>query len=468
MDMKFRKKSIIYTKVQSSLSTARIIALGFAGVILLGGFLLWLPVCSAPGEHTSFIDALFTAATSVCVTGLVTVPTAVHWSTVGKIVILCIIQLGGLGVIAVTVSAMLLLGRRITLKGRRVIQEAYNLDTMAGMGNIVRKIVVCTLGAELLGAVGYSFVFIPEFGWKKGIWQSVFTSISAFCNAGMDILGEDSLIPYVGNPLVNGVTIMLIVSGGLGFLVWWDLYRVWKEGCGRKGRQRHWYARLHLHSKLVLASTALLILGGGILFLLFEYGNPDTLGSMTWGTKIQAALFQSVTTRTAGFASVDQGMLSDSSMVLTLFLMFVGGSPMGTAGGVKTTTSAILFLAIIAYLKGKDDTEVFQRKIKEQSIRTAMVVTGLGFFCLLAGSIALSLTMKASFIDIVYEITSALGTVGLSRGITSQLPLAGKMIIIVNMYLGRIGPITLATAITIRARNRNQNVHLAEEHILIG
>lgn len=468
MDMKFRKKSIIYSKVQSSLSTARIIALGFAGVIFLGGFLLWLPVCSAQGVKTSFIDALFTAATSVCVTGLVTVPTAVHWSAVGKTVILCIIQLGGLGVIAVAMSAMLLLGRRINLKGRRVIQETYNLDTMAGMGNIIRKIVACTLGAELLGAVGYSFVFVPEFGWRRGICQSVFTSVSAFCNAGMDILGEDSLVPYVGNPLVNGITMVLIVSGGLGFLVWWDLYRVWKEGRQKKGWQRSWFARLKLHSKLVLASTVLLVFGGGLLFLLFEYHNPSTLGGMTLGTKVQAALFQSVTTRTAGFASVDQGLLSDSSMVLTLFLMFVGGSPMGTAGGVKTTTFAILYLAVISYLKGKDDTEVYHRKIREQSIRTAMVVSGLGFFCLLAGSIALSLTMKASFIDIIYEITSALGTAGLTRGITSQLPLAGKLIIIVNMYLGRIGPITLAAAITIRARNRNQNVHLAEEHILIG
>lgn len=466
--MKFREKLIIYSKVQSSLSTARIIALGFAGVILLGGFLLWLPVCSAQGEQTSFIDALFTAATSVCVTGLVTVSTAAHWSVVGKIVILLIIQLGGLGVIAVAVSAMLLLGKRINLKSRRVIQETYNLDTMAGMGNIIRKIVACTLAAELLGAVCYSFVFIPEYGWWKGICQSVFTSVSAFCNAGIDILGDESLVAYVGNPLVNIVTMTLIISGGLGFLVWWDLYRVWKEGYEKKGQQRPWFSRLKLHSKLVLVVTAALVFGGGLLFFLFECHNPDTFGKMTVGTKIQAALFQSVTTRTAGFASVDQSMLSDSSMVLTLFLMFVGGSPMGTAGGVKTTSFIILCLAVAAYLKGKDDTEVFHRRIREQSIRTAMVVTGLGFFCLLAGSIALSLTMKASFIDIIFEVTSALGTTGLTRGITSQLTLAGKLIIILNMYLGRIGPVTLATAITIRARNRNQNVHLAEEHILIG
>lgn len=443
------------------------IALGFAGVILLGGFLLWMPVCTAAGEQTSFVDALFTAATSVCVTGLVTVPTATHWSGAGKVVILLLIQMGGLGVIAVAMSALLILGRRINLRGRRVIQETYGLDTMSGMGNVVKKIVACTFGAELIGAVGYSLVFIPEFGWEQGIFQSVFTAVSAFCNAGMDILGEDSLIPYVGNPVVNLVTMFLIISSGLGFLVWWDLERVWKEGRRKKGR-RHGFERLRLHSKLVLVTTGVLVLGGGLLFLVFEYHNPDTLGNMTLGTKLQAAFFQSVTTRTAGFASIDQAKFSDASMALTLSLMFTGGSPMGTAGGVKTTTIAILVLTVAAYLKGKGDTEVFQRKIREQSIRTALVVTGLGFGCLLVGSIALSLTTDTLFIDIVYEITSALGTVGLTRGITPRLTLAGKLIVIVNMYLGRIGPITLATAITIRARNRNQNVHLAEEHILIG
>lgn len=444
------------------------IALGFAGVILLGGFLLWIPVCTAAGEQTSFVDALFTAATSVCVTGLVTVTTASHWSALGKCVILFLIQLGGLGVIAVAMFALLMLGRRINLRGRRMIQETYGLDTMSGMGNVIKKIVACTFGAEFMGAVCYSLVFIPEFGWKRGIFQSVFTAVSAFCNAGMDILGEESLIPYVGNPVVNLTTMLLIISSGLGFLVWWDLERVWRESLGKKGQRRRWFGRLKLHSKLTLVMTGALVFGGAFLFLLFEYHNPDTLGNMPLGTKLQAAFFQSVTTRTAGFASIDQAGLSDASMVLTLFLMFTGGSPMGTAGGVKTTTVAILFLTIAAYLKGKEDTEVFQRKIKEQSIRTALVVTGLGFGCLLVGSIALSLTMHTLFINIVYEITSALGTVGLSRGITSQLTLVGKWIVIVNMYLGRIGPITLATAITIRARNRNQNVHLAEEHILIG
>lgn len=442
------------------LNSAQIIALGFAGVILLGGCLLWLPVCAAPGEQTTFIDALFTAATSVCVTGLVTVTTAAHWSLLGKCVILGLIQLGGLGVIAVSMSIFLLAGRRITLKGRRLIQETYNLDTLSGMADVVKKIVACTLGAEALGAVCYAFAFVPEFGWAQGIWQSVFTSVSAFCNAGIDILGEDSLAPYVGNPLVNGTTIALIISGGLGFLVWWDLYRVAK---GRMG-----WRRLKVHSKLAVMSTAILVLGGGILFLLFEYGNPETLGGLSLADKIQAALFQSVTTRTAGFFTIDQSCLGDASMVLTLFLMFTGGSPMGTAGGVKTTTLAILILTVAAYLKGKSDTEVFNRKIREGNIRTAIVVIVLGFVVLLVSATALSLTMDASFIDMIFETVSALGTAGLTRGITGDLPLVGKIIIILDMYLGRIGPITLATAIVMRARRVNQNVHLAEENILIG
>lgn len=442
------------------MNTARIIALGFAGVIVLGGFLLWLPICTAPGEQTSFIDALFTSATSVCVTGLVTVSTATHWSAFGKGVILLLIQLGGLGVVAVIMFLFVLAGRRINLKGRRLIQETYNLDTLSGMANTIRKIVACTLGAELLGALCYAFAFVPEFGWREGLIQAVFTSVSAFCNAGIDILGDNSLAPYVGNPLVNLTTMLLIVSGGLGFLVWWDLYGVVKT--------RQGFGKLRVHSKLVLCVTGLLIFGGGILFFLFEYQNPDTLGSLPLGTKLLAAMFQSVTTRTAGFLTIDQSCFSDASMVLTLFLMFTGGSPMGTAGGIKTTTLAILVLMVNAYLKGKNDTEIFHRKIREQNIRTAIVVSSLGAAFLLAGSIALSLTMDASFIDIIFEMTSALGTAGLTRGITGDLPLIGKIIVILNMYLGRIGPITLATAITAKARNDRQNMHLAEEHLLIG
>ena len=442
------------------LNSAQIIALGFAGVILLGGCLLWLPVFAAPGEQTTFIDALFTAATSVCVTGLVTVTTAAHWSLLGKCVILILIQLGGLGVIAVSMSIFLLVGRRITLKGRRLIQEAYNLDTLSGMADVVKKIVACTLGAEALGAVCYAFAFVPRFGWAQGIWQSVFTSVSAFCNAGIDILGEDSLAPYVGNLLVNGTTMALIISGGLGFLVWWDLYRVAK---GRLG-----WRRLKVHSKLAVTATGILVLGGGILFLVFEYGNPETLGGLSLTDKIQAALFQSVTTRTAGFFTIDQSCFGDASMVLTLFLMFTGGSPMGTAGGVKTTTLAILILTVAAYLKGKSDTEVFNRKIREENIRTGIVVIILGFTVLLISAAALSLTMDASFIDMIFEAVSALGTAGLTRGITGDLTLVGKVIIILDMYLGRIGPITLATAIVMRSRRANQNVHLAEENILIG
>lgn len=442
------------------LSSAQIITLGFAGVILLGGFILWLPVCAAPGEQTSFIDALFTAATSVCVTGLVTVTTAAHWSAAGKCVIMFLIQLGGLGVIAVAMSIFLLAGQRLTLKGRKLIQETYNLDTLSGMADVIKKIIACTLGAEALGAVCYAFSFVPAFGWKKGIVQSVFTSVSAFCNAGIDILGEESLAPYVADPLVNVVTMVLIVSGGLGFLVWWDLYRVTK---GRLG-----WRRLKIHSKLTVTVTALLVLGGGILFLVFEYNNPETLSGMSLLEKIQAAMFQSVTTRTAGFFSIDQSCFSDASMVLTLFLMFTGGSPMGTAGGIKTTTLAILTLTVAAYLKGKSDTEVFHRKIREHNIRTAIVVTVLGFIVFLVSAMALSLTMDASFIDIIFETVSALGTAGLSRGITGDLSSIGKSIIIMDMYLGRIGPITLATAIVMRARNAERNVHLAEENILIG
>lgn len=451
------------------LNTAQMIASSFAGVILLGGLILWLPFCTAPGESTSFVDALFTATTCVCVTGLVTVTTAVHWTLIGKIVILILIQIGGIGLISLASIIFITFHKKISLKNRRMIQESYNLDQMSGLVKVVRRVIFCVFSAELLGAACYSFRFIPQFGLVKGLGQSVFTAVSAFCNAGVDVLGETSLAAYVDDPIVNITTIGLIIVSGLGFVVWWDLADKIKRVFQRRLSFGRMFRSLRLHSKLVLMTTGILVLGGGFLIFLFEYGNPESMAGMPLGTKLMAALFQSVTTRTAGFFTIDQAALSSSTIMLSIFLMFVGGSPMGTAGGIKTTTLAVLVLSIAANLRGKTDVEFRNRRIRRNYLRSAIVVAGMSFAVLLGMCILLTCAMPgADLVDVLYEITSAVATVGLTRGLTPNLTFWGKWIVIVTMYLGRIGPLTLGTAVLVRAPKRPENIHLAEEDIMIG
>lgn len=465
--MKSLKSKIIYCL--HKMNTSQIITLGFAGVIFLGGIILWMPFCTVPGERTSFTDAMFTATTCICVTGLVTVVTAAHWTIIGKIVILLLIQIGGIGVITLTSLVFISFHRRISLRNRRMIQESYNLDHMSGMVKLVRKVILCVVGAEALGAVFYSFCFVPEFGLWKGLAQSVFTSISAFCNAGVDILGETSLAAYVDHPLVNITTMVLIIMAGLGFVVWWDIAENVKKVFSKKLSPGRLFKSLRLHSKLVLVTTAALVLGGTLLIFLFEYNNPKTMADMPVGTKVMASAFQSVTTRTAGFFTIDQSLFSNATLILCLFLMFIGGSPMGTAGGVKTTSLALMVLTITANLRGKRDVEAHNRKIKENYLRSTVVVTGIGFMVLLLMTLLLTAAMpQAPVEDVMYETTSAIATVGLSRGLTPSLNLAGKWIIILTMYLGRIGPITLGTAVVLKSQKRSENTHLAEEDIMIG
>lgn len=299
--------------------------------------------------------------------------------------------------------------------------------------------------------------------------QSVFTAVSAFCNAGMDILGENSLVPYVENPLVNLTTMGLIIASGLGFTVWWDLGGKIKAVCKKRMPLNRVFKTLRLQSKIVLTATAALVVGGTVLIFLFEYGNPATIGKLSFGKKLMASAFQSVTTRTAGFLTIDQAAFTNASVTLCLFLMLVGGSPMGTAGGIKTTTLAVLVLSVIANLRGKKDVECFSRKIRSSYIRSAIVVTSMALSVLFGSILLLSAVMpEAELIDIVYELTSAIGTVGLTRGLTPVLNIPGKWIVILTMYLGRIGPLTLGGAVVARAQRLPKKVHLAEEDIMIG
>lgn len=443
------------------LSTTQIILLSFLGVILLGSVLLAMPVSSAGAEPVPYLDALFTATTATCVTGLVTVPTAGTWSLFGQIVILLLIQIGGLGVITVMSGIMLLLNRKMGIGDRLLIQDAFNLNSMAGLTKFVQKVLLGTLLVELAGAVMYMFVFVPEFG-ARGIWISLFNSVSAFCNAGIDIIGQNSLCDYATNPIVTVTTCALIILSGLGYIVWWDVLRV--TGGGRKKRR---FRLLTLHSKIAIVMTLGLVFGGTALILLFEYHNPDTMGGMSLGDKLQIALFQSVTTRTAGFVSVPQENLTNASAAVSLMLMLVGGSPVGTAGGIKTVTIAVLFCSALATIRNRDSGTLFGRRISDSSMKKAVAVAVAFLSICGLSTLLLMATCEASALDIVYETVSATATVGLSRNLTGRLNDFGKLVIIVTMYFGRVGPMSMAVALG--SKNVKQNI-ISEpsEEIIVG
>lgn len=449
------------------LTTTQLLATGFLGIILLGGILLWLPISNT--RPISLIDALFTAVTSVCVTGLVTVTPAVQFTLFGKIVLLILIQIGGLGIIACVTAFFIIMKRRISLKERVVILEAYSMESLSGMVAMILRILKGTICLEGIGALLYSFRFVPEFGVVKGIGYSVFHAVSAFCNAGIDILGDSSFIPYADSVVVNFTTILLVVLSGLGFTVWQDLGQNLKKVWKKELELRRLFKKLRLHSKIVLIMTSVLIVSGTLAFLLLEYNNPGTIGDMSFGEKLMSSLFHSVSTRTAGFATVPQGELTQGTMFTTCILMSIGGSPGGTAGGVKTTTIAMLILCCVSVLQNKKDVECFGRRIQADNIRTGICVVILAFVSLLAGTTLLTIFEgDVDFIRIMYETTSAIGTVGLSADLTSQLCTASKFVIMVLMYIGRLGPITFALAFGTGRKSKNHIRQLPVQGILIG
>lgn len=450
------------------LRTTQMIALGFVILILTGSVLLSLPIASADGRATPYIDALFTATTSSCVTGLVTVVTGQHWSLFGQAVILIMIQMGGLGVVSFTTLLLMIAGKRIQLKQRMLIQEAYGFDTLTGMVRMVRKMFLGTLIVEAIGAVLYMFVYIPRYGLLRGIWVAVFTAVSAFCNAGMDLMGADSMISYVSHPLMNLVTMALIVIGGLGFFVWWDLLAAARRVFHQKMSLRQSVRRMSLHSKLVLCVTAALFFGGGLMFFILEYNNPATMGNLSLGGKIWASIFQSVTLRTAGFASINQGGLRTGSLLLGCVLMFVGGSPGGTAGGVKTVTVTLLVCAVLAIVNGQEDVELGHRRVRMENVMKGICVILLQVFFLVISTFAMCcIESDIPFIQIMYETFSALGTVGLTMGITEGLSMAGKLVLIASMYFGRLGPITMAMIMNVNGNKKKIHRRLPDGKIFI-
>lgn len=432
-------------------STTQIIMLSFLGAILLGSALLVLPFSTKSGESVDYIDALFTAVSATCVTGLVTLPTVATWSVFGQIVILILIQIGGLGVITITAGFMVAIHRKMGLKDSQLLSDALNVSTLSGLAEFVKKMLLGTFIIEGVGALMYMIVFIPDFG-AKGIWISIFNSVSAFCNAGIDIVAENSLCNYATNPLVNIVTCLLIILGGLGYVVWWDIIRVLKDVKRTKFRC---VFKLTLHSKIVLVSTFALILIGGVSILAFEYNNPLTLKNYNFFDKMQIAFFQSITTRTAGFATLPQENLTNASAIICLILMFIGGSPVGTAGGIKTVTIVVLFATTIATVRGKNEVTLFQRNLSKQVTRKAVAVAFSSFIIVALSTILLSLSTDAPALDVVFETVSATATVGLSRNLTSSLNVWGKLILSATMYFGRVGPISLATSFNLKKENIN-------------
>ena len=433
-----------------SLSTTHLILLSFLGVVAVGTLLLSLPISTKSGESVPFIDALFTATTATCVTGLTTLSTHQTWNAFGQVVILLLIQIGGLGLITIMGAFSLLLNRKMGLSDRFLLKDAFNLNTLSGLGTFVKRVVLGTLIAEGTGALLYMTVLIPEYG-LRGIWLSIFTAISAFCNAGIDLFGDVSLSAYATHPLINAVTIALIVTGGLGFVVWWDVLHVFRY----IGKRKKPLSYLTLQSKIALCSTALLLTVGFAAFLTLEWSNPATLGAHTLTDKLQLALFQSVTTRTAGFYTVPQEALTTPSALVSMLLMFIGGSPVGTAGGIKTVTFAILIAKAASAIRGNDRVSLFGRTVKDEAIGKAVAVCMTSFSIMALATLGLSLVSSAPLTDILYETVSATATVGLTRALTPTLNTVGKLIVIVTMYLGRVGPISLAVAFTVGAGKQN-------------
>ena len=439
------------------------IMISFLIAIMIGSILLSLPISTADGVPVPYIDALFTATTSICVTGLVTVPTFSTWSIFGQIIILIMIQIGGLGIVTILSGILISLNRRFSLKDRILMQDAFNLNSLSGIVVFLKKVLIGTFIVEGIGALLYMTVFVPEYGWK-GIWISVFNAISAFCNAGIDIMSADSLCPYALNPMVNFTTSLMVIMGGIGYVVWWDVIRVSRKFPKNKFRC---FSSLSLHSKLALSATAVLLAAGTVGFFIFEFNNPLTIGKMSIPDKLQVSFFQSMTTRTAGFASVPQQDLTNTSAVFSLFLMFIGGSPVGTAGGVKTITITVLIFSALAAIKNKDELSLFRRRIPRHSVSKAVAVITVSFMIMFISTILLSAVTDASTIDIAYETVSATATVGLTRDLTPKLNLWGKIIIIVTMYLGRVGPISLLIAFNTKKNNTNI-IKDPEENISIG
>lgn len=451
-----------------NLSPTRTVVGSFALIILMGTILLSMPFSTRTGESAGFVNALFTATSAVCVTGLVVVDTGTFWSPIGQTIIMFLIQIGGLGIMTFSTLLALLVGRRITLKERLLLQESFNQFELEGMVRLTKRIIIATFVFEFLGAIFYAAVFIPQFGLIKGAFMGIFHSIASFCNAGFDIMGQytgpfSSFTSYVNNPIININTMLLIVIGGLGFSVWIDIYDAVKK--------RN-LSLLSLHSKVVLTMTGGLILFGALFIFLMEINNPATIKNLPLHGKILASFYHSITPRTAGSNTLDMTALTLPTNFLTIILMFIGGSSGSTAGGIKTGTVGILIFTIVSIVKGREDTEVYNRRIPKHLVYRALAVALIAFIIVVAATMVLSIAEvpynKTNFQTLLFEATSAFGTVGLTMNYTPHLTLAGRIIIIICMFSGRVGPLSLVLSLSRNANRNKSPIKYPEDRIIVG
>ncbi len=443
---------------QWRLTPYQILVIGFASLVIFGAFLLTLPISTQSGERTVFIDALFTATSAVCVTGLVVVDTGTYYSYFGQTILLLLIQVGALGIMTMSTLFALLIGKKIRLKERLLMQEALNQLSVSGVVRLTIYIIRTTLLIEFIGGTLLALLWYQDMGWQ-GVYFGYWHAASAFCNAGFDLFGPvsgpySSLTAYTDHIAVNITIAGLIILGGLGFPV---LHDIWSSRS---------FSEFSLHSKIVLITSAILIAAGALLIFVFEQANPNTMSQLPIQTKWISSLFQSVTSRTAGYNTIDIGKMYDGTLLLLIILMFIGASPSSTGGGIKTSTAAVLVIAILALARGRHDAECFERRIPKDSIYKAFSIMLISFMLVVAVTMALTITEQASFIIILFEVVSAFGTVGLSAGITPYLSDAGKVWLILTMFAGRVGPMTLALAIAMRIQKAQ--IQYPDGKIIIG
>lgn len=431
------------------------IALGFAGAILFGSLLLMLPCSARSGESIGFMDALFTATSAVCVTGLTVLNTASSFTIFGQIVILCLIQLGGLGFLSFTTAILRMMGMKMSLKERMLVRESLNEDGTAGMDRLIRWVLVCSFSLEIVGAALLSLRFVPLYGAKKGIYYSIFHAISAFCNAGFDLLGNASLTEFRADAFVNFSLMLMIVLGGLGFGVLKNLWDRFRGG------------RLRLHTRMVLRVYFFLLLLGFLMTLLLEWNNAATLGSLPIREKLLAALFHSVSLRTAGFATIDLRSMTAAGKMLDCLLMLIGAAPASTGGGVKVTTLAVIIVGIRASLRGDREISTAKRSLPNALFHRAIAVASIAIAIWLSASILISaLQPELKLEDVLFECSSAMGTVGLSAFGSASLNAFSRMLLVLVMYIGRIGPLSMAMLLS--KREKPSQLQHPKGHIMIG
>lgn len=430
------------------------LGMSFLIVILIGATLLSLPIASVDGNSVGFVNAFFTASSATAVTGLVVANTATQWTMFGKVVIITLIQIGGLGTITLFSIATVLLGRKISLQQRLLVKEQLNITSMSGIVKWVIYVTKITFLIEFTGALLLSFSLIPKYGFKTGVWYSIFHAISAFCNAGFDLFG-DSIVSYSGDIYINMIICGLVILGGLGFLVYMDIYNAES------------FRKLKVHSKVVITVSALLLFAGTIATLLIEYNNSLSIGEFGFGHKVLASFFQSTVTRTAGFNSIDIGQVHDATAIIYIFLMFIGGSPASTAGGLKTTTFAVMVFSTIGMVRGEHDIVIFNRKIDKEIILRALAITIVCISLVITVTMAVAIIEhdRFEFLDILFESVSAFGTVGMTRGITPHLSDISKVILAFTMFIGRVGPTTLAVGLM---KTKPSSIKYASGKILVG